>query len=101
MTASALQIMSERTPDVIVLDLGLPDMDGVEVLRRIRRDDRLRKLPVVILTSSSEESDVVASYDLGANSYVRKPVDFAEFCSAVRDLGLYWLMLNEPPPVSR
>jgi two-component system response regulator len=86
-------------PQVVLLDLKLPKIGGLEVLRQIRRDNRLRTLPVVILTSSSEESDIVASYDLGANSYVRKPVDFADFCSAVRDLGLYWLMLNEPPPV--
>ena len=88
-------------PQVVLLDLKLPKVGGLEVLRQIRRSDRLRSLPVVILTSSSEESDIVASYDLGANSYVRKPVDFADFASAVRDLGLYWLMLNEPPPAAR
>ena len=87
-------------PQVVLLDLKLPKISGLEVLRQIRRSDRLKNLPVVILTSSSEESDIIASYDLGANSYVRKPVDFAEFASAVRDLGLYWLMLNEPPPVA-
>jgi two-component system, response regulator len=85
-------------PQVVLLDLKLPKIDGLEVLRRIRKDDRLKALPVVVLTSSSEESDIVASYDLGANSYVRKPVDFAEFATAVRDVGLYWMMLNEPPP---
>lgn len=85
-------------PQVVLLDLKLPKIDGLEVLRRVRRDARLKTLPVVILTSSSEESDIVASYDLGANSYVRKPVDFAEFATAVRDVGLYWMMLNEPPP---
>jgi two-component system response regulator len=87
-------------PQVVLLDLKLPRIDGLEVLRRIRNDDRLKSLPVVVLTSSSEESDIVASYDLGANSYVRKPVDFAEFAAAVRDIGLYWMMLNEPPPPS-
>ncbi|MDR3685476.1 MAG: response regulator [Coriobacteriia bacterium] len=86
------------TPQVVLLDLKLPKIDGLEVLRRIRSDERLKMLPVVVLTSSSEESDIVASYDLGANSYVRKPVDFAEFAAAVRDIGLYWMMLNEPPP---
>jgi two-component system response regulator len=85
-------------PQVVLLDLKLPKIDGLEVLRRVRRDERLKMLPVVILTSSSEESDIVASYDLGANSYVRKPVDFSEFATAVRDVGLYWMMLNEPPP---
>ena len=85
-------------PQVVLLDLKLPKVDGLEVLRRIRGDERLKVLPVVVLTSSSEESDIVASYDLGANSYVRKPVDFAEFAAAVRDIGLYWMMLNEPPP---
>lgn len=87
-----------ETPQVVLLDLKLPKIDGLEVLRRIRGDERLKMLPVVVLTSSSEESDIVASYDLGANSYVRKPVDFAEFAAAVRDVGLYWMMLNEPPP---
>jgi two-component system, response regulator len=85
-------------PQVVLLDLKLPKIDGLEVLRRVRRDERLKLLPVVILTSSSEESDIVASYDLGANSYVRKPVDFSEFATAVRDVGLYWMMLNEPLP---
>ena len=85
-------------PQVVLLDLKLPKIDGLEVLRRMRADDKLRMIPVVVLTSSSEESDIAASYDLGANSYVRKPVDFAQFGDAVRDLGLYWLMLNEVPP---
>ena len=85
-------------PQVVLLDLKLPKIDGLEVLRRIRADERLRAIPVVVLTSSREESDIIASYDLGANSYVRKPVDFAQFGEAVRDLGLYWLMLNEIPP---
>jgi two-component system response regulator len=85
-------------PQVVLLDLKLPKIDGLEVLRRMRADDDLRRIPVVILTSSSQESDIVASYDLGANSYVRKPVDFSQFGEAVRELGLYWLMLNEAPP---
>jgi len=84
-------------PQVVLLDLKLPKVDGLEVLRRVRKEERMRLLPIVILTSSSEESDIVASYDLGANSYVRKPVDFAEFATAVREVGLYWMMLNEPP----
>ena len=90
---------NDMPPQVVLLDLKLPKVNGLDVLRRIRGDERLRTLPVVILTSSSEESDIVTSYDLGANSYVRKPVDFAEFASAVRDVGLYWMMLNEPPPL--
>ncbi len=76
-------------------------MDGLQVLRKIRGDDRTRRLPVVILTSSKEDTDLLESYDLGANSYVRKPVDFQAFAEAVRQLGLYWLVLNESPPERR
>jgi two-component system response regulator len=86
--------------DVVLLDLKLPKLDGLEVLRRLRADPRTRVLPVVVLTSSDEQRDIVRSYDLGANSYVRKPVDFAAFAEAVRELGLYWLVLNLPPPMS-
>ena len=88
-------------PAVVLLDLKLPKVDGLEVLRRLRADDRTRLLPVVVLTSSKEEQDLVAGYSLGANSYVRKPVDFEQFVEAVRQLGLYWLLLNEPPPAPR
>jgi CheY-like chemotaxis protein len=86
------------TPQVVLLDLNLPKINGLEVLQRLRRDARTRLLPVVILTSSNEEQDRISSYDLGANSYVRKPVDFGEFVDAVRQLGLYWLILNQPAP---
>lgn len=85
-------------PAVILLDLNLPKIDGIEVLRRIRADPELRRLPVVILTTSKEEQDIFNSYDRGANSYIRKPVDFEQFCTAINQLGLYWLVLNEPPP---
>ncbi len=88
----------DEVPQVILLDLKLPKVDGLEVLRAIRGDDRTKLLPVVVLTSSIQEQDVVASYGLGANSYVRKPVDFTQFVEAVRQLGLYWLVINQPIP---
>jgi len=87
-----------ETPQVVLLDLKLPKLDGLEVLRRLRADDRTRLLPVVILTSSNEDQDRINGYGLGANSYVRKPVDFDAFVTATAQLGLYWLVLNEPPP---
>jgi two-component system response regulator len=87
-------------PGIILLDINLPRIGGLEVLRRLRADPRTQMLPVVILTSSREEQDLIESYRLGANSYVRKPVDFANFVEATRQLGLYWLMLNEQPPAA-
>lgn len=91
----------EALPAVVLLDLKLPKIDGLEVLRRIRADSRTNLLPVVILTSSTEDEDRLKGYALGANSYVRKPVDFDEFVRAAGQLGLYWLLLNESPPVAR
>jgi two-component system response regulator len=87
-----------RLPELVLLDLKLPKIDGLEVLRRIRADARTRRLAVVILTSSNEERDIIAGYDLGANSYIRKPVDFNQFMESVRQLGVYWLVLNVSPP---
>ena len=84
-------------PQLILLDLKLPKVDGLEVLQRLRKDERTRLLPVVILTSSKEQRDLVEGYSLGANSYIRKPVDFDQFIEAVRQLGLYWMVLNESP----
>jgi two-component system, response regulator len=89
---------SPAAPAVVLLDLKLPKVDGLEVLRRLRTDERTRLWPVVILTSSREDQDLLTGYSLGANSYVRKPVDFAQFLEATRQLGLYWLVLNEMPP---
>ena len=89
------------TPAVVILDLKLPKVDGLEVLQRMRADERTKLIPVVVLTSSKEEQDMVNSYRLGANSYVQKPVDFTEFIEAARQLGLYWLVINEPPPKIR
>jgi len=88
-------------PQVIFLDLKLPKVDGLDVLKTLRADERTKLLPVVVLTSSNEEQDLIRSYSLGANSYVRKPVDFAQFLEAARQLGLYWLVLNETAPVTR
>ena len=86
-------------PTVVLLDLKLPRIDGLEVLRRLREDERTRLLPVVILTTSNEEQDMLDSYSLGCNSYIRKPVDFVQFSEAIRQLGMYWLLMNEPPPL--
>jgi len=88
-------------PTVILLDLKLPKIDGLEVLRRIRADERTKLVPVVVLTASKEDEDILRSYSLGANAYVRKPVDFSEFAQAAKTLGLFWLLMVEPPPVPR
>ncbi len=90
---------TSEMPAVVLMDLKLPKVDGLEALRRIRGHDLTKRLPVVILTSSREDQDVAMSYDLGANSYIRKPVNFQQFAEAVRTLDLYWVVLNEPPPL--
>lgn len=87
-----------QTPRVILLDLRLPKVDGLEVLQKIKADERTKRIPVVVLTTSKEDRDLTAAYDNGANSYIRKPVDFAQFLEAVNQLGVYWLVINEPPP---
>ncbi len=85
-------------PTVVLLDIKLPKINGLEVLQRVRQDSATRRLPVVILTSSKEEQDIIRGYDLGANSYIRKPVDFEQFTKAIKELGVYWMVINEPPP---
>jgi two-component system response regulator len=89
----------DHPPKLIILDLKLPKIDGLEVLRTIKLDDRTRAIPVTILTSSKEDRDLVESYELGVNSYIQKPVDFDQFRETVKQLGLYWLVVNQPPPV--
>jgi CheY-like chemotaxis protein len=91
---------SNGNPAVLLLDLKLPKVDGLEVLQQVKSDEKLRMIPVVVLTSSREESDMVASYALGVNAYVVKPVDFYEFVNAIRELGVFWAIINEPPPGS-
>ena len=88
---------ARRAPKVVLLDLKLPEVDGIEVLRRLESDERTRKIPVVALTSSTEQRDLMAAYELGVNSYVTKPIKFDEFAKVVAELGMYWLMLNKPP----
>ena len=97
--ALAMVLNANPLPSVVLLDLKLPKVDGLEVLRQIRAHERTHKLPVVVLTSSSEEGDIVDSYDLGANSYVRKPVEIDKFTEAIRQLGMYWAVVNELPEV--
>src|ERR1700687_5874764 len=89
----------EHPPKLVLLDLKLPKVDGMEVLKQVKSDPRTKTIPIVIMTSSKEERDLVASYDLGANSYIQKPVDFAQFRETVKTIGLYWLVINQPPVV--
>ncbi|MEY2602384.1 MAG: hypothetical protein QOH31_120 [Verrucomicrobiota bacterium] len=96
----AFATRSNGNPAVLLLDLKLPKIDGLEVLQQIKSDEKLRMIPVVVLTSSHEERDMVASYSLGVNAYVVKPVDFYEFVNAIRELGVFWAIINEPPPGS-
>ena len=96
----ALDMMTRSAYDALVLDLGLPKVDGLEVLERVKRNERLRHIPIVMLTSSREEQDLVKSYELGVNAFVVKPVEFNEFFKAIQDLGVFWALLNEPPPGS-
>ncbi len=98
-TGAYAQRNMDNAPKVILLDLKLPKVDGLEVLRQIKSDPRTRAIPVVVLTSSREDRDIVESYNLGVNSYIVKPVDFEQFNEAVRQLGLYWLLLNQPPAI--
>lgn len=93
------QGMGIKLPNLVLLDLNLPKVDGLEVLKRLRAHERTRLLPVVVLTSSREQSDLLGSYGFGCNSYIQKPVDFIQFVEAVKQLGMYWLVLNEPPPL--
>ena len=95
-----LQTRTNENPAVLLLDLKLPKVDGLEVLQQIKSDEKLRMIPVVVLTSSREEKDMVASYKLGVNAYVVKPVDFHEFVNAIKELGIFWAIINEPPPGS-
>jgi DNA-binding response OmpR family regulator len=94
------QSRTSDNPAVLLLDLKLPKVDGLEVLQQIKSDDKLKSIPVVVLTSSREERDMVASYKLGVNAYVVKPVDFHEFVNAIKELGVFWAIINEPPPGS-
>ena len=93
-----LQVLQEHEPDILLLDLKMPKVDGLEVLRQMKADPALKRIPVVMMTSSREHSDLMQSYELGVNSYVVKPVKFQEFIDAVKNLGVYWVLVNEPPP---